>query len=222
MDLKHFQFKHPFTCLVSGPTGSGKTILVRRILKNFKTLIHNLNEPIIKVIWSYGQWQPLINIPISDNVIIKYVNAIPSDNLINEFKPNIIVFDDMMNEIDKKMENYFIKKGHHLNISVLFLVQNLFFKSLRTISLNSHYIIIMKNPRDGAQIMSLSKQIFPNSPKLLTEAYYDSTRHPYGYVLIDLTPDTPEAIRLRTRITPEEVDHLNKTFSPIIYQPKFI
>ena len=33
-DLK---FKHPFTCIVSGMTSSGKTLLVRNILKNWKS-----------------------------------------------------------------------------------------------------------------------------------------------------------------------------------------
>ncbi len=33
VDLKHLQLKHPFTCLIAGPTGSGNTHLIRNILK---------------------------------------------------------------------------------------------------------------------------------------------------------------------------------------------
>lgn len=220
MDLKHFQFKHPFNCLVSGPSGSGKTILVRRILKHFNILIHNLNTPVLKVLWSYNQWQALINVPISDNVIINYINNLPTDEEIDEFKPNIIILDDFLTEFGKKVENLFIRKSHHLNISVFFLVQNLFYKPLRTISLNAHYMILLKNPRDGSQILHLARQIFPSYPKVLTIAYDDATKEPYGYIVIDLKSDTPQMLRLRTRITPEEVAHLNKTFSPIIYKKK--
>jgi hypothetical protein len=222
IDKKNLQFKHPFTSLISGPTGSGKTFLIRRILKNFKLLIYNFNNDVLKILWAYGQWQQLYNVPISNNVIVKYIEEIPKQNIINEFQPNIIVIDDLLNEFNKNnnLENLFIKKSHHSNISVIFVVQNLFHKSIRTISLNSHYIILLKNPRDKAQIGYISKQIFPDNPKVLMESFLDATSSPYGYLVIDLTQETPENYRLRTRITPEELTHLNKEFSPIIYKIK--
>src|SRR5258706_1291764 len=53
------------------------------------------------------------------------------------------------------------KISHHRNVSVLYLTQNLFFKSKhsRTMSLNSHYIIVFKNPRDVTQIKTLAAQM---------------------------------------------------------------
>ena len=220
-DRKHFQFKHPYNSLIVGMTGSGKTILVRRILKNFKELFYNLNKEEIKILWAYGQWHHLIDIPLNDHVIIRYIEGLPNDEIINEFKPDIIVIDDLMNEMNKdsKFENIFIKKSHHLNISIFFLVQNLFYnsKSMRTISLNCHYIILMKNPRDKSQINHLAKQIFPSNSKYLIEAYNSATEPVYGYIKIDLSPDTPEDLRLQSRTTPEE--NCGK-FSPIIYYPK--
>ena len=39
----------------------------------------------------------------------------------------------------------------------------------------------------------------------------------YGYLLIDLTPDTPEEYRLRSHITSDEVLFLGSKFNPIIY-----
>jgi len=53
-DVIHFQFKHPFTCVVSGPTSTGKTVLVRKILENWKSLIH-INSNVLNVLWYYGQ-----------------------------------------------------------------------------------------------------------------------------------------------------------------------
>jgi len=32
------KFKHPFTCIVAGPTGSGKTSFVIKLLQNLKSL----------------------------------------------------------------------------------------------------------------------------------------------------------------------------------------
>jgi hypothetical protein len=75
----------------------------------------------------------------------------------------------------------------------------------------------MKNPRDKQQILFLAKQIFPDKPKILTEAFQDATNQSYGYLIIDLTPTTSDDYRLRTRIFPEET---NNIFSPIIYKPK--
>ena len=219
VELKQLQFKHPFTCLVSGPSGSGKTILIRRILKHHKLLFHNLKSP-IKVLWAYGQWQPLLDIPISDNVNVEYINYLPKvENLNNT---DVIVIDDLMNELnkDKTLENLFIKKSHHLNKSVFFVVQNLFYDNVRTLSLNTHYMLLMKNPRDKSQIMNLAKQIYPGNTNYLVEAYNDATKEAYGYIKIDLTPDTPDSFRLQTRITPEEVVHLNKNFAPIIYKSR--
>ncbi len=218
-DSKHIQFKHPANILVSGPTGSGKTQLVRRILNNYQQQFHNLNKEKIKILWAYGQNQSFIGTKLEENIEITYKNELPNDNDLTEQKPDILVIDDLMDEInrDKSFENIFIKKSHHLNITVIFLVQNLFYKasSMRTISLNCHYIILMKNPRDVQQVSILSRQIFPSYTKYFLEAFNDATSIPYGYIRIDLTPDTPEYLRLSTRLTTEE--NIYNKFSPILY-----
>lgn len=61
VDKKHLTFKHTFTCMTAGPTSSGKTVLIRRILEHHKLLIYFKNESIenLKIIWAYGQWQSL-------------------------------------------------------------------------------------------------------------------------------------------------------------------
>jgi hypothetical protein len=58
IERKHLSFKHPFTCIAASPTSSGKTVLVRRILKHHKRLIYFKKESIVKlkVLWAYGQW----------------------------------------------------------------------------------------------------------------------------------------------------------------------
>lgn len=215
VDLRTLQFKCPFTSLIAGPTGAGKTVLVRRILKNHK-LLFDLNAPILKVLWLYGVYQKAFNESISAVEII-YREGLPEEAEIFENKPHLIVIDDLMIELgaNKKLTNLFTKHSHHHNISIFFLTQNFFYQGsqMRTISLNSHYLILLKNPRDKMQINHLAKQLFPDKPKLVLEAYEDATRSNYGYLLIDLKPDTPEAFRLRTRITLEE----RSPFSPIVY-----
>ena len=86
------------------------------------------------------------------------------------------------------------------------IVQNLFHKSKshRTISLNAHYLVLFKNPRDVTQIRHLASQMYPSKSKFMVEAFHDATASPYGYLLVDLKQDTPEILRLRTNIFPEE------------------
>lgn len=47
-------FKHPFTCMLAGPTMSGKTTILSKILTNHKIMI---DPPIDKIIYCYARWQ---------------------------------------------------------------------------------------------------------------------------------------------------------------------
>ena len=86
------------------------------------------------------------------------------------------------------------------------LTQNLFDKNkyARTISLNAHYLVLFKNPRDVTQFATLARQMYPNSSKFAIEAYRDATSVLFGYLLVDLKPDQDERCRLRTNIFPGE------------------
>jgi len=50
----------------------------------------------------------------------------------------------------------FTKISHHRNVSVVYLTQNVFDKNkyARTISLNAHYLVLIKNPRDASVRLS--------------------------------------------------------------------
>jgi len=48
MDVR---FAHPFTCVASGPTGSGKTEFVAKLIENISKMMVPAPE---KVVWCYG------------------------------------------------------------------------------------------------------------------------------------------------------------------------
>ena len=125
-------------------------------------------------------------------------------------RKTLLIIDDLMSQADDRVENIFTKLSHHMNVSVLFLTQNLFFKSkqARTISLNSHYIVVFKNARDALQISNLARQMYPGHSKYMVEAFKDATSGPYGYLLIDMKPYTEETYRLRTNIFPGETHYV--------------
>ena len=60
---------------------------------------------------------------------------------------------------------------------MLYLVQNLFHKNKesRTISLNSQYMVVFKNPRDASQMSHLARQMYPGRVKFVQEAFKDAT-----------------------------------------------
>ena len=89
---------------------------------------------------------------------------------------------------------------------MLYLVHNLLSKNKesRTISLNSQYMVVFKNPRDASQMSHLARQMYPEHVKFAQDAFKDATSVPYGYLLIDRKQDTPEDLRLRTAIFPDD------------------
>ena len=110
-----------------------------------------------------------------------------------------LVIDDLMDELSGRDElnSLFTKQSHHLNISVFFVVQNLFHKGLRQVSLNSHYMFLFYNPRDVSTIQNLGRQLFPANPKFLLKAYEEATGRPYSHLFLDLKQNTDRRARVR-------------------------
>jgi hypothetical protein len=46
---------HPFTSMIAGPTGSGKSMFVRRFVPNIK---HMMTPKPDRILWCYGEYQP--------------------------------------------------------------------------------------------------------------------------------------------------------------------
>ena len=214
-----FRFKHPFTALIAGPTGSGKTVLTRNLLKEFKRTT-SINAQTLNVLWCHGQWQTSYEIKV-EGVDIHYHDGLADESLIKKIKPHIIVIDDLMNEVcdNIEMSNIFTKQSHHMNISVIFIVQNMFKKGkeIRDIRLNCHQLILLKIPQDRFQVQVMGRQIFPSHTKAFNEAYHDATKEPYSYFNIDCSPSCPDNYRMKARLTAAEN---NGIYSPIIYVPK--
>ena len=135
-----------------------------------------------------------------------FVEGLPKVEEWDTTKRRLVILDDLMSEADDRVTKLFTKGSHHRNISVMFIVQNVFGKNKeqRTISLNSHYLAIFKHPRDASQVTHLAKQMYPWKLRYVQESYKDATSPPRGYLLIDLRQDTPDHLRLRTSIFPSQ------------------
>ena len=91
-----------------------------------------------------------------------------------------------------------------MGISVMFLTQNLFQqgKCARTIALSTYVLVLIKNLRNASQIAHFASQLCPNGKGMLEEVYEDCMKTAYGYLVIDMSPQTDDQYRLRTHIFP--------------------
>ena len=107
----------------------------------------------------------------------------------------------------KSLANRFTKGSHHRNVTILYLVQNMFDqgKSSRTVSLNSHYAVVFRNLRDQSQFRTMARQILPKNSDWLIDAYADATVRPFGYIVIDNSPQCDPIFCYRTNIFPGEL-----------------
>ena len=192
--LLETHFKHPFTAIVAGPTGCGKSSWIEVLLKNLRKVVPRPE----KIYWCFSEWQKLYE--KIDGV--EFVEGLLDIETIDKNVRNLIIIDDLMEEKDGSVTKLFTKVSHHRNTSVLYITQNIFekHKDSRTISLNAQYMIAFKNPRDPSQIQHLARQMYPTKSDYMMDAFLKATTKEHGYLFIDLTQGTPEGYRLRSSI----------------------
>ena len=201
MSSLELHFKHPATILLSGPTGCGKTRFVRRILEE------RLIEPFpTRLLWVYGEWQGDYDEAKTIYPEIEFMKGY-SDDIYDSLEPterNLLILDDQMSEASdtKSLANLFTRGSHHRNVTILYLVQNIFDqgRSSRTVSLNSHYTVVFRNLRDQSQFRTLARQLLPKNSQWLIDAFTEATVRPYGYLVIDNSPQCDPVFRFRTNI----------------------
>ena len=110
----------------------------------------------------------------------------------------------MMEAKSEFLDLLFTRGSHHWGVSIIFITQNIFEKSLKTARNNAHYIVLLRNPSGQLQVRNLGVQLFPRQLTYFMGAYKDATSMNYGYLLIDMHPSSPDITRLRTDIFPDE------------------
>ena len=200
-------FFTPSSILVAGPSGSGKTVFVSKLLKNpslyFRNLIPNLH-------YCYAIWQPAFE--ALEKIGVHFHKGLPQTQDLETWfaktKGGLLVLDDLMDEAGKNKEvlDLFTKDSHHRNITVIYMIQDLFPNGThaKTISRNVHYIVVFKNPRDQTGIRTLMIQMFPTYWREALETYNKATSRPFSYLMIDLHPASDDTYRLYSNILSDE------------------
>ena len=201
--------RHPSSWTISGCSQAGKTYYTKEIIRNISRVY---NAEFKNIVIYYTEDQPCYSeIQQLDSRVqlVANQNYSPPSN-------SLLIFDDQMNENmrDKKFSDLFTKKIHHRNISVIILTQNLFPKGqfARDVRLSTHYITIFKSPLFKSQVMHLGRQLYPEFPKFLYDAYKQATESCYGNLFLDLHPATSDELRVWSGVLPHEKN-------PIVYRP---
>lgn len=208
---------YPFPCntsiAISGTTGSGKTYWVYRLLSQKEDMFEH-SPP--NVLYCYGIYQDMFRDMEKTLPFIEFHEGLPNIEQLNSLKENsIIILDDLARRIvnSQNMEELFTMGVHHRKLSVIYINQNMYCqgKFARTINLNTHFMVLLKNPRDVSQVACLARQVFPGQSKAMVEAYQDCMLKKIGYLVVDLSPHAEEDHRLRTNIFKDEVTIIYKT-----------
>ena len=206
------RFRHPCTILLCGGSKSGKTTWVRECLRNANVMF---TTPPTHVLYYYAAWQELYDSMKYENLVHEWRNECPQKEYIQQLGDEhkekggglLVIIDDMLTQMNKDMADLFQVVSHHSKASVIFLSQSLFMdnKNFREMKGSTNYVVLFKNTSDKQQVKTFLSRVSDN-PKALLKVYQKVTRKPYTYLLIDQHQETPDEVRIRTRIFPSDYD----------------
>lgn len=200
LDLR---FRCPWTIIVSGPSSSGKTTLVRELLTRRRQLYNKTPGP---VHWFYRVLQDSYTEMQAEGIINELHEGMCTmdwiENNISKQENCTIVLDDLTDEINEDTATIFSVGSHHFHVNVILICQNMFTRNphFRSISINSTGAFIMKFPRDKSSIVNFAKQFAPNRTKDIAKIYAEATKDPHSYIYFDYHQETPEEVRIRSNI----------------------
>ena len=110
------KWQHPFSAIVAGPSGSGKSYFVVKFLENIDYMC---DVKFANIYWHYSEWLPNINSGLN----ITFKEGLPDISEIDTSKPNLVIIDDLMREADGRVVDLFTRGCHHRNLSVFLLLK---------------------------------------------------------------------------------------------------
>ena len=111
---QRFRFEHPFTSMIAGMTGSGKTAWVRSLLQQASETIY---PPPERIVWCYSQWQLAYTEMLVAMPHIEFVKGIATALvqdviMIAIFAEKYTVKDHVSNTKLEKGYHYYIQRRH--------------------------------------------------------------------------------------------------------------
>lgn len=195
-DENDLKFQIPCSICVSGPSQSGKTQWILKLIQNRQKLF---SGDFFELYFCIPEQLSLSPNPIFQEIRKVFPSAqlhlglpdITKLNLNFDQTPKLIVIDDLMTEFlaSYQMVKLLSVEVHHCNITTIFTLHNLFAPSKfgRTITRNINYKVLFSNRLDIKEIRNVSLQI-SNQPNFLKSCFeFLSKEFPSEppYILID-------------------------------------
>ena len=175
----------PFRLIVGGPSGAGKTELVKQIVDNemYTSTLHN-------IVYCYPGY--LEEVPTEFEQTVHYNPGLPSKDYIRALPGgSLLIFDDMMMDCcdNDDIGILFTVIARKRNISVILMTQNVYQqgKVFRTLRLNATHLALFKfRAANDVNLRVIRDLGLTNhiSRSLLEKA----TRERYTYIMIDVHP----------------------------------
>ena len=126
--------KHPFSVLVSGGRGVGKTEFTKKLLK-----IRLITPPPKRIIWCYEKQQQDLFEELME-MIVEYVEGIPGelDKYFMKNKRNLMVLDDLKDEASKSL-----KVTQLFTVVVMIIFPWSILHKICFIKINAHLVLIL-------------------------------------------------------------------------------
>lgn len=202
-------FQDNSNIIISGCSGSGKTVFVSRLIKHHQKMFYTPPELIIYI---YKHWQPLYSEIEKQHSKVIFNSNLPSEeelkDMVKDRNHSLLICDDMMSEIGSSefVRDVFTRLSHHLKVSTILLLQNATSpgKYNATLCRNAHVSVLMKSPREAYTIRALGTQL--GDYKNLFSAYKDATQKPFSYLVCDTHPNALAKFKYRTNIFPDDKD----------------
>lgn len=199
----------PNHALLVGGTMSGKTTLLLKILSKADQCFH----PIPKTIFLYyDQHQEvyetlkhrLAQVGIDVSLRQGGGNLSLEDFEKHEHQSLLVIDDAGEQTAASQAISKIATNGRHKNLSLWLIWHSLFSKNpaSRVIAQNSAFVFFLPSPRLASQIHSLDSQLRYSGA--LSQAYADACEeedHDSRFLLLDLSATTPNAFRMRSRVT---------------------
>ena len=98
--------QHPFTCIVSGPTGSGKYVFTLKLIEHTHQVI---TSPPERIMFCYGEYQKVF-----DNYSnVEFHDGLPDLIIFDGKSRTLLVLDDLMTSTHDRVVDLFTKFSHH-------------------------------------------------------------------------------------------------------------
>ena len=176
----------PFRLIVAGPSGAGKTELVKQIVDN-----EFYSSSIDNIVYCYPGY--LDEVPTEFETTVNYHPGLPKKEYLSGLpKGTLLIFDDMMVECcdNEDVGILFTVIARKRNISVILMSQNIYQqgKIFRTLRLNATHLALFKfRAANDVNLRMIRDLGLTNhiSRELLEKA----TSERYTYIMIDVHPN---------------------------------